>query len=130
MIGLDSNVLVRFFMQDDVAQSRRANRLMQSLTPDVPGFVSVVSLIELIWVLRSQYLLSKAQLVVCVERLLDSSELTMESQSAVAEAMRRFAGMKCDFADCLIGQLGHAAGCTETVTFDVRASKLAGMRLL
>ena len=130
MIGLDTNVLVRFFMQDDAAQSRRANRLIQSLTPDAPGFVSVVSLIELTWVLRSQYRLSKAQLVLCIERLLDSSELTIESQSAVTEAIRRFAEIKCDFADCLIGQLGSAAGCTETVTFDVKASKLAGMKLL
>jgi predicted nucleic-acid-binding protein len=72
----------------------------------------------------------KSQQIVCLERLLDSSELTVENHTAVTLALRRFASGKADFADCLIERSGAAAGCKETVTFDVDAARFAGMRLL
>lgn len=130
MTGLDTNILVRFFTQDDPEQGRRAASLMRSLTPQLPGFVSLVCLIELVWVLRSQYRLSKAQLIQRMEQLLDSPELMVESPAAVTAALRRFTQFKADFADCLIERLGHDAGCGETLTFDVDAARFAGMRLL
>jgi predicted nucleic-acid-binding protein len=130
MTGLDTNILIRFFAKDNLEQGSRAAELLRSLTPGAPGFVSLVSLAELIWVLRSQYRLSKTQLIQCLEQLLDSPELVLESQAAVNQALRRFAGVKADFADCLIERSGHAGGCHETVTFDVDASRFAGMRLL
>jgi len=55
MTGLDTNILVRFFVKDDLEQSRRAKELLRTLTPESPGFVSLVALAEMIWVLRSQY---------------------------------------------------------------------------
>lgn len=130
MTGLDTNILVRFFTKDDLEQSRRAADLMLSLTPEAPGYVSLVSLIELVWVLRSQYRLSKADLIERLERLLDSPEVMVESHTAVTLALRRFSQFKADFADCLIERSGASAGCRETVTFDADASRFAGMRLL
>lgn len=130
MKGLDTNILVRFYAQDDPEQCRRVDRFLQTLTPESPGFVSVVSLIELVWVLRSQYRLKKPELIRVLEQLLDSPELSVENQAAVTLALRRFALLKADFTDCLIERLGAAAGCGETVTFDVDASRFAGMRLL
>jgi predicted nucleic-acid-binding protein len=130
MRGLDTNILVRFFAKDDIDQSSRAKEFIRGLTSESPGFVSLVTLIELVWVLRSQYGLDKAQLVQCVERLLDSPEMILESNSAVEQALRRFAGAKVDFGDCLIERSGHVAGCNGTVTFDVNAAKFAGMKLL
>lgn len=130
MTGLDTNVLVRFFAQDDRAQSDKAEELLQTLSPESQGFLSVVSLVELIWVLRSHYRMSKSRLVVCIERLLDAPELTIESQPAVAQALKRFASGKGNFADLLIERLGKSAGCHETVTFDLNAAQFAGMRLL
>jgi len=130
MIGIDTNILLRFFTKDDIAQSARAKEFLRTLTPESPAFVSLICLIELVWVLRSQYHLEKAQLILHLERLLDSPELVLESQAAVAQALRRFAVAKADFADCLIERSGHILGCRETVTFDAGAAKLAGMRLL
>lgn len=130
MTGIDTNVLVRFFTKDDLEQGSRAKQFLRVLSPESPGFVSLVSLIELIWVLRSRYRLSKAELIQHLERLLDSPELMIENQTAVSLALRRFASGKADFTDCLIERSGAAAGCKETVTFDADAARFAGMRLL
>jgi predicted nucleic-acid-binding protein len=130
MKGLDTNILVRFYAQDDPQQCRRIDKFLQTLSPESPGFVSMVSLIEMVWVLRSQYRLKKPEMIKIVEQLLDSPEMMVENQTAVALALRRFSQFKTDFADCLIERSGAAAGCVETVTFDANASRFAGMRLL
>ena len=130
MTGFDTNVLVRFFIEDDPEQCQRVDEFLQSLTPGSPGYVSVVSLIELVWVLSSQYRLNKAQLIQCLERLLEYHELMIEDHTAVTFALHRFSQFKADFADCLIECSGAAAGCGETYTFDADASRFAGMRLL
>jgi predicted nucleic-acid-binding protein len=130
MTGLDTNVLVRIFIEDDPEQYRKVKEFLQSLTPESPGYVSLIALIELAWVLRSQYTLNKMQLIQCLERLLGYPELVIEDHAAVTLALHRFSQFKADFADCLIERLGHAAGCGKTVTFDVDASRFAGMTLL
>jgi predicted nucleic-acid-binding protein len=130
MTGLDTNILVRIFIEDDPEQYRKVKEFLQSLTRETPGYVSLIALIELAWVLRSRYLLNKMQLIQCLGRLLDYPELVIEDHTAVTLALRRFSQFKADFADCLIEQLGHAAGCGDTVTFDVDASRFAGMKLL
>lgn len=130
MIGLDTNILVRFLAQDDMDQGQRADSLLQTLSPQDPGFVSVVSLIELAWVMRSRYRAPKTELIQSFERLLNSPELVIENEQAVAQALDRFGKSKTDFADCLIERSGHLAGCRSTVTFDANAAKTAGMKLL
>ena len=130
MTGLDTNILVRYFTMDDPVQSGRAEALLDAFTVESPGYVSLVSLIELVWVLRSQYRMAKPELILWIDRLLDTPELTVESHAAVTQALRRFAGAKADFADCLIECSCHAGGCHETVTFDANASRHAGMKLL
>ncbi len=130
MTGLDTNVLARFFAQDDPDQCRRADEFLQSLSPENPGFVSLVVLAELVWVLLRRYSATKSQLIQCLNQLLDSPEVVLEGQTAVTQALRRFTGAKVDFVDCLIERCGYSAGCGETVTFDVNASAAAGMTLL
>ena len=130
MTGLDTNILVRYFAKDDLEQSCKAALLIRQLTLESPGYVSLVSLIELVWVMRSRYRLSKADLIRHLELLIGSPEIMMESQTAVTLALRRFAMFRADFTDCLIERLGASAGCAETVTFDVDASRFAGMRLI
>jgi len=129
MTGLDTNILVRFFAKDDPAQSIRVKELLRTLTPESPGFVSLVSFVELVWVLRGRYQMDKADLIRCMDRLLDSAELVVESHAAVSQALQLCSSSKADLADCLIERCGHHAGCRQTLTFDVEASKLAGMRL-
>ena len=130
MTGIDTNVLIRFITRDDPDQSQRADEFLESLTPQAPGFVSLVALAELVWVLRRRYRVSRTEMIQRLKQLLDSPELVLEGQAAVTRALQRFTSARADFADCLIERLGNAAGCGETVTFDQDASRFAGMRLL
>jgi len=130
MIGLDTNVLVRYIMQDDAKQSPQATKLMDSLDTDQPGFVSLVSIVELYWVLTSCYDLSGQQVRQALESLLRTKQIIVDRADQVLRALRVFDEGKADFADCLIERTASSAGCTETLTFDVGAAKHAGMRLI
>ncbi|MBO0495800.1 type II toxin-antitoxin system VapC family toxin [Pseudomonas sp. Marseille-Q1929] len=130
MIGLDTNVLVRYVTQDDPIQSAKASDLIESLTTLSPGFVSLVSVVELVWVLQSCYQSAKSDVVMVLETLLRTRELTIEHAETLWQALRRFTASKADFADCLIERCAHAAGCEYTATFDLNAAKAAGMKRL
>lgn len=130
MIGLDTNVLVRYVTQDDPVQSPKASELIESLTTLSPGFVSLVSVVELVWVLQSCYQSAKNDIVVILETLLRTRELTIEHAEVIWQALRRFTANNADFADCLIERCAHAAGCEYTATFDLSAAKAAGMERL
>jgi predicted nucleic-acid-binding protein len=130
MIGLDTNVLVRYIMQDDTKQSPLATRLIESLTPQSPGFVPLVSVIELGWVLSSAYELDRNQLVDAFEGLLRTKELVVERAEIVWKALRVLQATNGDFADCLISCSAAAAGCQKTMTFDRGAAKSSGMTLI
>ncbi len=130
MIGLDTNVLVRYLMQDDAKQAAKATRLMESLTVEVPGFVSIISVVELGWVLTSAYGLTRSQLEQALEALLRTKELVVDRADQVLQALRIFKATKADLADCLIERSAAGAGCEQTMTFDVAAAKGAGMILV
>lgn len=130
MIGLDTNVLVRYIMQDDSKQSPLATRLVESLTAESPGFVPLVAIVELAWVLSSAYELSRAQLVEAFEALLRTQELVVESGETVWKGLRLLQRSGGDFADCLIACSAQTAGCTKTLTFDRGAAKNGGMTLV
>ena len=130
MIGLDTNVLVRYVTQDDPVQSPKASELIESLTAFSPGFVSLVSVVELVWVLQSCYPSAKNDIVTVLETLLRTRELNIEHAKIIWRALRRFTASKADFADCLIERCAHGAGCEYTATFDLNAAKAAGMRRL
>ena len=130
MIGLDTNVLVRYIMQDDARQSPLATRLVESLSAEAPGFVPLVSVVELAWVLSSAYELDRAQLVEAFEGLLRTKELVVDRAETVWKALRLFQRANADFADCLIERTAAAAGCERTMTFDRGAVKGCGMTLV
>jgi predicted nucleic-acid-binding protein len=130
MIGLDTNVLVRYVMQDDPKQSPKANRVIEALTSDEPGFVSVVSIVELVWVLSASYGLTRVQLAQVLEGLLRTRELVIDRSEHVTRALRTYKSGSADFADCLIERGASTAGCEKTMTFDVGAAKTAGMTLI
>ena len=130
MIGLDTNVLVRYVTQDDPVQSAKASELIESLTTASPGFVSLVSIVELVWVLQSCYQSAKSEVVTVLETLLRTRELTVEHAEVIWQALRKFVANKADFADCLIERCAHAAGCEYSATFDLNAVKAAGMKRL
>jgi predicted nucleic-acid-binding protein len=130
MIGLDTNVLVRYVTGDDAAQSAAAVRIMHSLASDHQGFVSLLVMAEMVWVFESAYGFEKKEILQVLETLLQSKELVIESSEIVWQSLRCFAGSNADFADCLIERSGHAAGCEHTLTFDKTAASGAGMRML
>jgi len=131
MIGLDTNVLVRYIMQDEPRQSAKATELIESLDPDDnPGFVSMVTVVELYWVLCSCYDLSGEQATNALEAMVCTRQLVVERSDIVVRALRIHAAGKADFLDCLIERSAAAAGCAQTITFDVRAAKHAGMTLI
>ena len=130
MIGLDTNVLVRYIMQDDARQSPKATKLIESLSVDVPGFVPIVAVVELVWVLSSSYDLSRAQVAQALELLLRTKEIVVDRADHVLKALRVFKASTADFADALIERTASSAGCAKTMTFDVGATKAAGMTLI
>ncbi|MCF5665139.1 MULTISPECIES: PIN domain-containing protein [Pseudomonas fluorescens group] len=130
MIGLDTNVLVRYVTQDDPVQSAKASALIESLSTASPGFISMVSIVELVWVLQSCYQSAKRDVVTVLETLLRTRELTIEHAELIWQALRKFVANKADFADCLIERCAHAAGCEYTATFDLNAIKTTGMKRL
>lgn len=128
MIGLDTNVLVRYLAQDDKAQSVLASKLIeQTLTVAKPGFISTVSLVEVVWVLEGCYGSTKDEVVDIVERLLRVKQLLVQDAEMVWQAVRLFRNGKADFADCLIERAGSTHGCDHTVSFDKAAVKAVGM---
>lgn len=130
MIGLDTNILVRYIAQDDDAQSAVATRLIESLTDDRPGHVALVVLVETIWVLQRSYRASRIEIDRVTETLLRIQGLRVEQAENVWTALRLFRSSGADFADCLIARANLSAGCAHTVTFDAKAGKLEGMKLL
>jgi predicted nucleic-acid-binding protein len=129
MIGLDTNVVVRYIAQDDPIQSPMATRLIESLTGDERGYVGIVSVVELVWVLTECYALKKAELCNVLELLLRTKEIVVAHADTVWQALRMFKEGKADFADCLIERFAKDAGCDYTTTFDRDAAKHCGMRL-
>jgi predicted nucleic-acid-binding protein len=130
MIGLDTNVLVRYIMQDDAKQSPKATRLIERLSADQPGFVPLVAVVELVWVLTSAYGLDREQVSSALDSLLRSKEIVLDRAEQVQQAQRQFKSGGADFADCLIERIAHNAGCLKTMTFDTGAVKAAGMTLV
>lgn len=130
MIGLDTNVLVRYIMQDDAKQAARATKLVEGLSVQTPGFITIVSVVELVWVLSSCYDLGRKQVVQALDVILRSKQLVVDQADHVVRALRVYGAGRADFADCLIERTSVAAGCLQTMTFDVAAAKTAGMTLI
>lgn len=130
MIGLDTNVLVRYIAQDDPLQSPLATRLMESLTPDAPGYICLVSLVELAWVLTGCYASTRIEICEVLETLLRTKELVVADADTVWKALRNYREGKADFADCLIERSAVDAGCSHALTFDRNAAKHCGMQLV
>jgi len=131
VIGLDSNVVVRYLAQDDPVQSRAANDLFERrLSERNPGFISVVAMAETVWVLERAYRLPSEEIALAIERMLQTDVLMVEHEQEVFVAMIALKERRGSFADALIVALGAKAGCSRTVTFDRRAARLDGCELI
>lgn len=125
MLGIDTNVLVRFLVRDDEAQFEKARRLIKrEVSAEEEVLISLLVLLETEWVLRSRYGLHKTEIMAAISGLLDATELALEDEPAVEEALYTWKDSAADFADCLIGAHHRRLGCRATATFDARAVKL------
>ncbi|MGZ5598183.1 MAG: PIN domain-containing protein [Usitatibacter sp.] len=131
MIGLDTNVIVRYVTQDDARQSAAASRLFERvLTTERPGFVGLVTLCEIAWVLADCYDAGKARIATVIEGLLGSRQLVVEEAEVVWKALQAWEESSADFSDALLGQVLRARGCEKIVTFDKAAARLPDFELL
>lgn len=130
MIGLDTNVIVRYVMQDDPKQSQKAARLIEALSVDSPGFVPLVAVVEFVWVLTSCYELKREQVATAIDGILHTKEFVVDRLEQITQALHVYKSGSADFADCLIERGATGAGCDKTMTFDVSAAKSAGMTLI
>ncbi len=124
MIGLDTNVLVRYLVEDDPAQASKAAQLIETrCTEDSPGFVNRVVLCELVWVLESAYDYPRATVAATLESLLRAAELEVDAADAARPALTAYRSRGVDFSDALIGRLNRNAGCDGTAGFDKAAAE-------
>jgi predicted nucleic-acid-binding protein len=125
MIGLDTNVLVRFLVRDDARQFERARRLIRwEADRGEPVLISLLVLLETEWVLRSRYTLSKEEIADTVSALLDAADVRFESEPVVEQALYLWRDSAADFADCLVGAHHRSLGCEATASFDARTARL------
>ena len=134
MIGLDTNVLVRYLAQDDAKQAAIATRLIeQDLSAVQPGFICLVVLVELCWVLKRLYAATENELVGTVEDLLGAAQFHVERREVVQAATQHTISLKdvkVGLTDRLIVEIAKTQGCSHTVSFDKGAVRSAGMVLL
>lgn len=131
MAALDTNVLVRYLIQDDVRQGFKAKELVKGvLTRGESLFIPITVLLELEWVLRSNFEFPKDQIILAIASLLAARELVFESEASAEVALELFRQNKADFADCIHIALAHAAGESPLWTFDKTASKVDGASLI
>lgn len=130
MIGLDTNVLVRYLTQDDPVQAAQATEVIERrLTEENPGFISIVATAETVWVLERFYRFSSARIVAAIEGVLGAETLVVENEREVFAAMIALKEGRGSFADALIGALSAKAGCSRLLTFDRKALRLPGFEL-
>jgi predicted nucleic-acid-binding protein len=125
--GLDTNVLVRYLLRDDVAQAARAER---ELERGDRFLIDGIVLCELVWVLETGYGFSRTEIAGTLERILATAQFEIEGKDLALAALDDFVGSAADFSDCLIGRRNRAGGAAETLTFDRSLKGLAGFRVL
>ena len=124
MIGLDTNILVRYFAQDDETQSPRATKIVEEqISRDEKGFASCIVLVELFWVLQKCYTMKPNQIVIIIDELLHAEDMVVENREEVWRAVQLVKTEGMDFADALLGTIHKQQGCRHTLTFDQDALK-------
>lgn len=131
MIGIDTNVLLRLLVRDVDSQVRAAEKFVAThCSTDEPGYVSRIVIIEVVWALRGFYGYDRSQVAASIRALLNIAELEVESAEEIHRAIADFEMSSAGFVDCLLARTNETSGCDHTVTFDRKAAKLDGFKLL
>jgi predicted nucleic-acid-binding protein len=129
MIGLDTNILIRYIAKDDPVSGPKASQTMASLTAQNPGWVSITAMAEMVWVLTRRYRLNRKDLANLLKELLARPEIIVENEEVVKGALDLYNAGAGDFSDCLVSCSGKIAGCAATLTFDRKAARDASITL-
>lgn len=131
MIGIDTNVLLRLLVRDDDHQVRVAEQFITSrCSAESPGHVSTIVVAEMAWALKEIYGYDRPQIAAAIRGLMKISSLDVELAEDVGDAVSDFEKSVAGFTDCLLARANAAAGCDYTITFDRKAARLAGFKLL
>ncbi len=131
MKGVDTNILVRYFSEDDLVQLEQASQLIDQIAQAGEYIlVNNIVLCELVWTLESRYKYKKRPLIVVIESLLDTEAFEFEDRYAIEQALEAYRMSKAGFADCLINRINQNSSCTETYTFDRATEGLDGFTVL
>jgi predicted nucleic-acid-binding protein len=131
MIGLDTNVLVRYLMQDDPAQAKRASTAIESAAGRGERMrLSAITLCELVWVLESAYDQARADVARALEQIVRTADFDLEHARHVRTAIEQYRSTPADFADVLIGLVNEAAGCEYTLTFDRSLKRMPPFKVI
>jgi predicted nucleic-acid-binding protein len=129
MIGIDTNVLIRYIVQDDPLQSKLAVTFMEkNCTKSNPGFVNLIVCCEIVWVLHRAYNYNKDTIIRVMKQILLTSELYVEDAETVRKSLHDFENGNADFSDYIISHINSE--CEYTVTFDKNAAKIPLCKLL
>jgi len=123
MIALDTNVLVRYIVRDDKVQTRKADKIIEHLTVDVPAFISCIVLCELNWVLKTAYKIPKADCIKTLGNIFSIAVFDVERQGECLAALREYHKGAADFSDYLIQNIAAKEGYDTVITFDKKALK-------
>ncbi|MGI9277756.1 MAG: PIN domain-containing protein [Endozoicomonas sp.] len=125
MIGLDTNIIVRYIVQGDPDQCRKVNDLMENrLSAREPGFITLVALIEVIWVLESSYCQAKSVILKVLRSLLATRQLMIERADIIHKVSSLFEAAHADFSDAVTYLLTQDSGCSDCFTFDKKARRM------
>lgn len=125
MIGIDTNVLIRYLVQDDPVQSKKATaRIESALDQNESIYLNHVVICEVCWVLSRLYGHAAQELAETLAKVFSTAQFDFEDKDLLWEALAEFKSASADFADCLIGARNRRAGCDTTLTFDRRATRL------
>jgi predicted nucleic-acid-binding protein len=131
MIGLDTNVLVRYLTQDDPAQFAKAAAFIDAASEREEQFlVNTPVLCELVWVLAAVYDYSREEIAQALEQIFTTAQFEIERLDEARQALGDFRSSKADFSDALIGRINRSLGAKHTVTFDRNLKPVETFRLL
>lgn len=128
MNALDTNVIIRYLVQDDKKQAKKATKFIENLTTDNPGFISCIALCEVNWVLKTTYKISKTQRITILQNIISIANFDIEHLDSCLKALRNYKIGKADFSDYLIQSIAEFNGYNTTITFDKNALQNTGFK--
>ncbi|NDB83369.1 MAG: PIN domain-containing protein [Alphaproteobacteria bacterium] len=130
MIGLDTNILVRYFTQDNEVQAQIVENIIENYGNSPNSlFINNIVMCELVLVLEKGYKYSKEQVALVINQMLSTEEFAFEKQELLWLALNEYVQNKSDYSDTLIGLINKSSDCLKTITFDEDAAKGSNFKL-